>query len=117
MFDFGLAKELKTGFQVGVGQYRGSRETGSRRYMAPEMYNSELNGLPADVYSYTAVCWKLLSMKNSWKGLDMKTHAHDFMRRNAGRKSRKYCPRQLYYDRKGLLSQSITPPEDEGLAM
>jgi len=30
MFDFGLAKELKPDFQVGIDQYTGHQDTGSR---------------------------------------------------------------------------------------
>eukprot|EP00979_Chaetoceros_neogracilis_P002328 scaffold408_cov177-Chaetoceros_neogracile.AAC.1 len=55
IFDFGLAKELKAKYEVGVDQYRGSKAHGTRRYMAPE----------------------LLSCTVPFKGLDMGAHAHE----------------------------------------
>jgi serine/threonine protein kinase len=76
MFDFGLAKELKPQFQVDIDQYKGRMETGSRRYMAPEVYSSDLYGLPADVYSFTVLFWQLLSLQLPFKGLSLEVYAH-----------------------------------------
>jgi len=76
MFDFGLAKELKPEFQVGIDQYTGRKETGTRRYMAPEVYNGDAYGLPADVFSFSVVCWQVLSFQVPFKGLDIEAHAN-----------------------------------------
>ena len=76
MFDFGLAKELKPDVQVGIDQYEGRKDTGSRRYMAPEVYNGDAYGLPADVFSFAVVFCQLLSLHIPFKGLDMAAHAN-----------------------------------------
>jgi len=76
MFDFGLAKELKSEFKVGSDQYKGSKDMGSRRYMAPEVYNGDAYGLPADVFSFAVVFWQLLSLQTPYNGLKKDAHAN-----------------------------------------
>lgn len=77
MFDFGLAKELKHEFRVGTDQYKGRKDKGTRRYMAPEVHNGDAYGLPADVFSFAVVFWHLLSLKTPFNGLkDEEAHAN-----------------------------------------
>ena len=76
MFDFGLAKELKPNFRVGADQYKGRKDTGSRRYMAPEVYNGDAYGLPADVFSFAVVFWQVLSCHIPFKGFAPEVHVN-----------------------------------------
>eukprot|EP00979_Chaetoceros_neogracilis_P015912 scaffold6671_cov286-Chaetoceros_neogracile.AAC.7 len=64
MFDFGLAKELKPQFQVDIDQYKGRMETGSRRYMAPEL---PFKGLSLEVYAHKVYVKKYRpAVKRNW---------------------------------------------------
>eukprot|EP00979_Chaetoceros_neogracilis_P003901 scaffold683_cov212-Chaetoceros_neogracile.AAC.2 len=76
IFDFGLAKELKSESRQGVDQYRGRKDVGTRRYMAPEIYNGSHYGLPADVYSFAIVIWQLFSLTVPFKGHSIDKHVH-----------------------------------------
>jgi len=95
MFDFGLAKELKPEFQVGIDQYTGRKDTGSRRYMAPEVYNGDAYGLPADVFSFSVVCWQVLSFQVPFKGLDKEVHANTVFVKKRRPALKMKWPRQL----------------------
>ena len=57
LFDFGLAKELKKEERVEEDKYHNSEQTGTKRYMAPEVYMSNLYGLPADIYGFSVILW------------------------------------------------------------
>ena len=60
VFDFGLAKELVDEDLVNLpDDYNATGLTGSRRWMPPEVYFSEVYGLSADVYSYGLLLWNL----------------------------------------------------------
>lgn len=62
IFDFGCAKELKDEQKIGHNQYLSTAKVGTRRYMAPEVYNGQPYGLPVDVYSFSILLWEILSM-------------------------------------------------------
>jgi serine/threonine protein kinase len=53
VFDFGLARELKEEERLSKDEYKLTPQTGSRVYMAPEVFNSQPYGLPYDVYSFS----------------------------------------------------------------
>ena len=60
VFDFGLAKELVDEDLVNhPDDYNATGMTGSRRWMPPEVYFSEVYGLSADIYSYGLLLWNL----------------------------------------------------------
>lgn len=71
IFDFGLAKELKPVLKFGTDQYLGRTKVGTLRYMAPEVLNGDVYGLPADMYSFSIVFWELLSLKTPFAGLEV----------------------------------------------
>ena len=56
LFDFGTALQLTSSDRI---MCAGSR-VGSRRYMAPEVYNRQPYTFSADVYSFTLVLWEML---------------------------------------------------------
>jgi serine/threonine protein kinase len=76
LFDFGLAKELKQEDRVGPNQYHATDKTGTKRYMAPEVFADQgLYGLPADVYSFSLILWEMLSLQVPFDGLSPEAHA------------------------------------------
>lgn len=76
IFDFGLAKELKPidKYNDGPDMYKATRMAGTRRYLAPEVYNSTLYGLPADIYSFTMTLWEVLSLEVPFENMNIKEH-------------------------------------------
>ncbi|KAL3930756.1 MAG: hypothetical protein SGPRY_001400, partial [Prymnesium sp.] len=68
--DFGLAKlrnPLPSDFNK---PYRMTGETGSYRYMAPEVYRHEDYGKPVDVYSFSMILFYMLVGEPPWAELD-----------------------------------------------
>jgi len=55
--DFGLAR-----YQAGPGK-KMTAETGSYRWMAPEVIRHELYATPCDVYSYAILAWEMLTYR------------------------------------------------------
>ena len=78
LFDFGLAKELQQSERVGGVQgstYKMSGNTGSLRYMAPEVALSKPYNLAADVYSFGTMLWEMLSLSKPYDGFNRNMHA------------------------------------------
>lgn len=76
LFDFGLAKELKYEDRIGQNQYYATPKTGTKRYMAPEVYSHEgIYGLPADVFSFSLILWEMLSLQVPFEGFSLHDHA------------------------------------------
>lgn len=83
MLDFGLAVVLeqdktdhvKCSTETKAGEtmvYDCTKETGTRRYMAPEVSRGESYGSPADVYSFAITCWEMLALLGKpYDGYDM----------------------------------------------
>ena len=84
LFDFGLAKELKVRDQVSENNYKNTQNVGTRRYMAPEVFNSETYGLAVDVYSFGILLWELFTLKKAFDGLTIFQHS-DFAYNRNGR--------------------------------
>ena len=68
LFDFGLAK-------VWEGRENEPRkltgQTGSTRYMSPEVALSQPYNAKADVFSYATILWQLLAHKRPFSGMDV----------------------------------------------
>ncbi|GFH54594.1 hypothetical protein CTEN210_11070 [Chaetoceros tenuissimus] len=84
LFDFGLAKELKVRDQVSENNYKNTQYVGTRRYMAPEVFNSDTYGLAVDVYSFGILLWELFTLKIAFDGLTIFQHS-DFAYNRNGR--------------------------------
>jgi serine/threonine protein kinase len=73
LLDFGLARLLENSDPKSDDVYQMSGETGSLRYMAPEV----AEGLPynhkADVYSFGIILWEMNAGKRPFNGLDRDT--------------------------------------------
>lgn len=63
IFDFGLAKELDPRKKLGDGTYNLTGDTGSPRYMAPEIFLEKSYNETADTYSFAILCWQILAME------------------------------------------------------
>jgi serine/threonine protein kinase len=76
IFDFGLAKELDPSLRHGCTEYYElSGNTGSLRYMAPEVARSEPYNLTADVYSFGLLLWQVCSLDLPYDGMNRQDHS------------------------------------------
>lgn len=71
IFDFGLSKELCDERKLRsdcneYDTYIATQCAGTPRYMAPEVYNGIIYGLPVDIYSCSLVLWELMSLDESF---------------------------------------------------
>lgn len=69
IFDFGLAREILPGDQRMTGN------TGSLRYMAPEVNIGQNYGLSADIYSYGILLWELCTLIIPFDGMTTADHS------------------------------------------
>jgi len=70
ILDFGLAKILENSNSNSNELYAMSGETGSLRYMAPEVAEALPYNQKADVYSFGVILWELNSGKKPFAGLN-----------------------------------------------
>ena len=84
LFDFGLAREMHDKDKLTEHTWKLTGETGSLRYMAPEVVKDKPYGYSADVYSMGIMLWEMLKMEQPFAGLNKKTH-HEFVVVSAGR--------------------------------
>jgi serine/threonine protein kinase len=76
LFDFGLAKELDDSMKFGCTElYELSGNTGSLRYMSPEVARSEPYNLTADVYSFGLLLWQICSLQLPYDGMNRQDHS------------------------------------------
>ncbi|CAB9529891.1 activated protein kinase catalytic subunit alpha-1 [Seminavis robusta] len=74
IFDFGLAKELKPNESHADGRYQLTGNTGSRRYMAPEVAKELPYNQTVDVYSFGILLHELLSGEKPFYGYSSAKH-------------------------------------------
>ena len=67
VFDFGLAKELHSEDKLANDTYRLTGNTGSIRYMAPEVANKRTYNFSVDVYSFGIMLWETVAMQIPFK--------------------------------------------------
>lgn len=65
IFDLGLAREFKEAERADDGTYSFTGDTGSPRYMAPEVMLSQPYNETADVYSFSVLFWQILKMEKA----------------------------------------------------
>lgn len=77
LFDFGLAKELDPSLKSdGCSEmYELSGNTGSLRYMAPEVARSDPYNLSADVYGFGLLLWQICSLELPYDGMNRQDHS------------------------------------------
>ncbi|CAM9273074.1 unnamed protein product [Discosporangium mesarthrocarpum] len=74
LFDLGLAKVLDENQKLECGNYKLTGETGSQRYMAPEVFLKEPYNEKADIYSLGLIIWELLTLKQPYMELSTVEH-------------------------------------------
>mmetsp|Transcript_14430 Transcript_14430/g.15869 ORF Transcript_14430/g.15869 Transcript_14430/m.15869 type:complete len:474 (-) Transcript_14430:186-1607(-) len=74
LFDFGLAKELHPRKEVEKGEYNLSGNTGSRRYMSPEVALHRPYGKPVDVYGFGLLLWQSITLQVPYEGMGKDEH-------------------------------------------
>jgi serine/threonine protein kinase len=76
LFDFGLAKELipETNKRTD-GNYKLTGNTGSLRYMAPEIARREPYNLLADAYSFAILLWEMITLEVPYRNYNQAMHS------------------------------------------
>ena len=74
LFDFGLAKELKSEDKKDDGRYELTGNTGSRRYMAPEIAKELPYDKSVDIYSFGILLWEVCSAEKPFYGYSSNKH-------------------------------------------
>lgn len=75
MFDFGLAKRITTADKTDDELYNLTGNTGSLRYMAPEVAKNMPYSLSVDAYSFGVLFWQLCSLSVPYSGYSCKMHS------------------------------------------
>lgn len=75
LFDFGLAKRLTPQIQTDNDLYLLTGNTGSLRYMAPEVAIGLPYNQKADCYSFGILFWQICSLTTPYSGFSTKMHA------------------------------------------
>ena len=96
LFDFGLAKLWKLEPDDAPDALRKlTGQTGSARYMAPEVASSLPYGASAEVYSFSIILWQLCSHDRPYAGLDMASFTERVVQGNQRPPLKKAWPPQL----------------------
>jgi serine/threonine protein kinase len=80
LFDFGLSKRLVPGDRDPDGMYLLTGNTGSLRYMAPEVARGETYNQRVDTYSFGILFWQICSLQTPYAGFTTKMHAEKVVR-------------------------------------
>ncbi|KAL9185459.1 hypothetical protein ACHAXT_003236 [Thalassiosira profunda] len=75
MFDFGLAKRITNADKTDDELYSLTGNTGSLRYMAPEVAKNMPYSLSVDAYSFGVLFWQLCALSVPYSGYSCKMHA------------------------------------------
>uniref|UniRef100_A0A7R9ZN64 Protein kinase domain-containing protein n=1 Tax=Craspedostauros australis TaxID=1486917 RepID=A0A7R9ZN64_9STRA len=75
VFDFGLAKRLNPADKGDDGLYLMTANTGSLRYMAPEVARGEAYNQRVDAYSFGILFWQICSLQTPYAGFSTRAHA------------------------------------------
>eukprot|EP00980_Cylindrotheca_fusiformis_P011599 scaffold2744_cov136-Cylindrotheca_fusiformis.AAC.16 len=80
VFDFGLAKRMIPSDRIGNDLYLLTGNTGSLRYMAPEVALGDPYGQTVDSYSFGILFWQICSLQTPYAGMSTKGHAEQVVR-------------------------------------
>jgi serine/threonine protein kinase len=69
LFDFGLAREIYAEEDTGNGTYKLTYNTGSLRYMAPEVFNKWPYNFLADTFSFGILLWEVAALERPYTDL------------------------------------------------
>jgi serine/threonine protein kinase len=68
IFDFGLAKEIDPSSVLADGTYHLTADTGSLRYMAPEVFLGKTYNESCDTFSFGILAWQLFAVETPYEG-------------------------------------------------
>jgi serine/threonine protein kinase len=80
LFDFGLAKRMDPMDKDDLGLYLLTGNTGSLRYMAPEVAKGEAYDQRVDAYSFGILFWQICSLQTPYAGMSARSHAERVVR-------------------------------------
>lgn len=69
LFDFGLAREIYAEEDTGNGTYKLTYNTGSLRYMAPEVFNKWPYNFFVDTFSFGILLWEVAALERPYNDL------------------------------------------------
>jgi len=72
IFDLGLAKEVDPKTKLEDGTYNLTADTGSLRYMAPEVAQGKSYNDTCDVFSFSILCWQIFTTDTPYEGFNVK---------------------------------------------
>ncbi len=72
IFDFGLAKEVDPALKLEDGTYKLTGDTGSLRYMAPEVSLGKPYNDTVDTFSFAILCWQIFAIDTPYEGFTVK---------------------------------------------
>lgn len=81
LFDFGLAKRLDPTCKTHDGLYFMTGNTGSLRYMAPEVALGEPYNQRVDSFSFGILFWQICSLQTPFAGFSTRMHADRVVRK------------------------------------
>jgi len=81
LIDFGLARSVPRGVSIDE-VYEMTGETGSLRYMAPEVALGMLYNAKADVYSLALITWQMVQGTKPFQGMSRKDFFHHVVHRH-----------------------------------
>lgn len=111
LFDFGLAKLWQTSCDEPADAPRQlTGQTGSARYMAPEVARSRPYGTSAEVYSFGILLWQLASHERPFAGMDMQRHARQVVDGGQRPPLKKGCATAAVRAARGLLARAARAP-------
>jgi len=95
IFDFGLAKEIDPGAVLKDGTYKLTGDTGSPRYMAPEVALNNPYNERVDVYSFSILFWQILKLETPFEGYSMSMFAKKVVKGGARPKPEDKWPKEI----------------------
>ncbi|CAN0438312.1 unnamed protein product [Ectocarpus sp. 12 AP-2014] len=94
VFDFGLAR-LREQRDPLTDRYVMTGQTGSQRFMAPEVFDGMPYNEKADIYSYGIVLWELCALQKPFAGMSSHEHARKVFRHGVRPPLDKRWPEEL----------------------
>mmetsp|Transcript_9168 Transcript_9168/g.13313 ORF Transcript_9168/g.13313 Transcript_9168/m.13313 type:complete len:669 (+) Transcript_9168:104-2110(+) len=95
LLDFGLARIVENASPYTDEIYHMSGETGSLRYMAPEVADSRPYNHKADVYSFGIILWEMVAYKKPYDGLNRESFYVRIVKGNERPPMSRKWPKQL----------------------
>jgi len=96
---------LKESSKNADGTYNLTGQTGSPRYMAPEVAKCEPYNQSADVYSFAILFWQIMSMKRPFDKFTQKTHEDSVIHKG----HRPFCEAKWPKEWTDLMRESWSP--------